>query len=362
MNNHRYYQKLTRRIFAQFFLALIIYTAALIMTFVGAAYFFSRFIWHSSDLLYPLLSAINNNKVAFLFICWLIGVIIIFMYYWRKTLSYLDTIVNAAEILVGPGEDFARLPPELAEVELKMNRMKTDAIRNARLAKEAEQRKNDLIVYLAHDLKTPLTSVIGYLTLLRDENQISEELRQKYLSVSFEKAQRLEDLINEFFEITRFNLTQLTLEISKVNLSRMLEQITYEFYPMFNDKNLTCNLNVPPDFEIKFDVNKMARVFDNLIRNAINYSFESSVISIVAEQKDEGTVIWFINEGNTIPAEKLGRIFEQFYRLDTSRASNTGGAGLGLAIAKEIVEKHGGTITASSVNEKVLFAVTMPYL
>lgn len=361
-NENRYQQKLTRRIFTRFFLAFLIYSASLIVLFVAAKYFLASFIWHTYDFLYSFFKFINDNSVTFLFVCWLIGALVIFLYYWRKTLSYLDTIVNAAEILVGRDEEFIHLPPILIEVEEKMNHVKSEANRNARLAREAEQRKNDLIVYLAHDLKTPLTSVIGYLTLLRDEQEITDELRQKYTSVSLEKAQRLEDLINEFFEITRFNLSHLTLEISKVNLSRMLEQITYEFFPLFSEKKLTCSLHVPPDFEIKCDANKMARVFDNLIRNAVNYSFENSVINIYVEQKNDLISIWFINEGNTIPEEKLSRIFERFYRLDTSRASHTGGAGLGLAIAREIVQQHGGTITASSHNEKVVFTVTLPIL
>lgn len=362
MNNHRIHQNLTRRIFTRFFLAFFIYSAALLVLFVAAKYFLSSFIWHTYDLLYPLLRFIDNNSVTFLFVVWLIGALVIFLHYWRRTLSYLDTIVNASEILVGRDEEFIHLPPELIEVEEKMNRAKSDAARNARLAREAEQRKNDLIVYLAHDLKTPLTSVLGYLTLLRDERQISDELREKYLSVSLDKAQRLEDLINEFFEITRFNLSQLTLDVSRVNLSRMLEQITYEFFPLFSEKNLSCALHVPPDFEIKCDVNKMERVFDNLIRNAVNYSFADSVINIYVEEKNGLIGIWIINEGNTIPAEKLDRIFERFYRLDASRTSHTGGAGLGLAIAKEIVQLHGGTITASSHNEKVVFTVTLPTL
>ncbi len=362
MSNNRYHQKLTRRIFARFFLAFVIFSLALIVTFFAVRYFLSSFVWHTYDLLYPLLKLISNNSVTFLFVCWLVGALAIFLYYWRKTLSYLDTIVNAAEILVGREDEFIHLPPVLIEIEEKMNRVKSEAGRNARLAREAEQRKNDLIVYLAHDLKTPLTSVIGYLTLLRDEQNISDDLQKKYMSVSLEKAQRLEDLINEFFEITRFNLSQLTLEVSKVNLSRMLEQITYEFFPLFSEKNLTCSLHVPPDFEIKCDVNKMARVFDNLIRNAVNYSFPNSMINIFVEQKNNDVSIWFINDGNTIPTEKLARLFERFYRLDTSRATNTGGAGLGLAIAKELVQLHGGTISASSHNEKVVMTVTLPIL
>lgn len=115
--------------------------------------------------------------------------------------------------------------------------------KNAAIAKKAEKRKNDLIVYLAHDLKTPLSSVIGYLNLLKDEQQISDELREKYLSISLDKAERLEDLINEFFEITRFNLSNITLEYRMINLTRMLEQLVYEFKPMLAEKNLTCSMD-----------------------------------------------------------------------------------------------------------------------
>ncbi len=185
---------------------------------------------------------------------------------------------------------------------------------------------------------------------MRDEARISEELRDKYLSISLEKAERLEDLINDFFEITRFNLSSLTLEYSRVNLTRLLEQLTFEFQPMLSEKSLKCFLEIAPNTMLSCDVNQMQRVFDNLLRNAVNYSLENGTIHIMAVQDGEQTKIQFSNRGNTIPKEKLERIFERFYRLDTARSSRSGGAGLGLAIAKEIVELHGGTITASSEN------------
>lgn len=363
MNKNKYKSsggKLTRRIFAQFFVSLVIYSVALIVSFIFAATFFSYFSWDNENILYRVLRLINSNELLFLACCWLLGFIVIFLIFWRKTLGYVDTIVEASNVLVEPGDNLIHLPDELKQVEDQMNQIKQEAIRNARIAKESEQRKNDLIVYLAHDLKTPLTSVIGYLTLLRDELQISEELREKYLSISLDKAERLEDLINEFFEITRFNLSNLTLELSRTNLSRMLEQIVFEFKPILDTKNLDCKLEIAPNMEIKCDINKMERVFDNLIRNAINYSFENSTIEITVSKEQDHIAMSFLNHGNTISKEKLSRIFEQFYRLDTSRATKTGGAGLGLAIAKEIIELHHGTITASSENEQIEFVVRLP--
>jgi len=243
--------KLTRRIFAQFFVSLVIYSVALIVSFIFAATFFSYFSWDNENILYRVLRLINSNELLFLACCWLLGFIVIFLIFWRKTLGYVDTIVEASNVLVEPGDNLIHLPDELKQVEDQMNQIKQQAIRNARIAKESEQRKNDLIVYLAHDLKTPLTSVIGYLTLLRDELLISEELREKYLSISLDKAERLEDLINEFFEITRFNLSNLTLELSRTNLSRMLEQIVFEFKPILDTKNLDCKLEIAPNMEIK---------------------------------------------------------------------------------------------------------------
>lgn len=353
-------RKLTRVIFAKFFLSLAVYSVVLVIFFLLSIIFFSYFNWDGGNIIYTILKIIDYNRFLFLAFCWLLGFIVIFLIYWKKTLGYVDTIVEASNVLVEPGDDFIHLPDELKQVEDQMNQIKQEAIRNARIAKESEQRKNDLIVYLAHDLKTPLTSVIGYLNLLRDELQISEELREKYLSISLDKAERLEDLINEFFEITRFNLSNLSLELSRTNLSRMLEQIVYEFKPILDEKNLDCKLEIAPNMEIKCDINKMERVFDNLIRNAINYSFENSTIEITVSKEQDHISMSFLNHGNTISEEKLSRIFEQFYRLDTSRATKTGGAGLGLAIAKEIIELHHGTITASSENEHIEFVVRLP--
>ena len=217
-----------------------------------------------------------------------------------------------------------------------------------------------MIVYLAHDLKTPLTSVIGYLTLLRDEPQLSKELQERYTGVALDKAERLEDLVNEFFDITRFSLTHLELEKQPTDLTRMLEQVCSEFQPMLAERGLKCELHLPQKLSFVGDPDQLARVFDNLLRNACHYSFEDTVVHVSGHEDAGDITLTFTNAGRTISKEKLARIFDQFFRLDSSRASRTGGAGLGLAIAKEIVELHGGTIYAWSENEKIAFVVTLP--
>ncbi len=344
----------------QYGLSLVGYVVGLILFILIMWRVCASISWRSNNLIYIILTVIREYLSFFAGAAIAVGWILITAYFISKPLRYLDEVVSATEKLVTPTDAPITLSESLAHVENEMNRVREKALSNARIAKDAEQRKNDLVIYLAHDLKTPLTSVIGYLTLLRDENQISDELREKYLSISLDKAEHLEDLINEFFEITRFNLSNITLEYSKVNLTRMLEQLTYEFKPMLMKKNLECALTIAPDTMIRCDVNKMQRVFDNLLRNAVNYSFPDSTISITAVQNINSLSISFVNSGHTIPKEKLERIFEQFFRLNTARSSSSGGAGLGLAIAKEIVELHGGTISASSGNERIEFTVVLP--
>lgn len=302
----------------------------------------------------------RNNKYILILIAIAVVFIIIFRIYLNWFSKYFNEINRGIDALAKEDGGDIVLSDELAATQKKINSIKHTLQQREFDAQLAEQRKNDLIVYLAHDLKTPLTSVIGYLTLLHDERQISEELREKYLAISLDKAERLEDLINEFFEITRFNLSNIELQLSYVNLLRMLQQLIFEFKPMFSEKNLDCKLDIAPDISLRCDVDKMQRVFDNLLINAVNYSYNGSTINISVAQDENGTFIKFVNSGNTIPKEKLSRIFEQFYRLDSSRSAKSGGSGLGLAIAKQIIELHGGKISAESHNDTVSFIIWLP--
>lgn len=324
--------------------------------------FYRMFAFQEWELLYRLSQWFQLRTSIIIPGYLLVGNITILILFWKRIFSYVGSVLEATESMYQQNDQLIVLPRQLQATEMKMNQIKLDVKRNEQIARAAEQRKNDLVVYLAHDLKTPLTSVIGYLSLLRDEREISEELQRKYLGISLEKAERLEDLINEFFEITRFNLSSITLEKSRVNLTRMLEQLVFEFQPMFREKKLDCKLEIDPEVYWKCDVDKMQRVFDNLLRNAVNYSFEESVITIKAVLTNQEIQIQFNNNGNTIPEEKLERIFEQFFRLDSARTSRSGGAGLGLAIAKEIVELHGGQIKAFSANDQISFTLILPTL
>ncbi len=287
------------------------------------------------------------------------GIFFLFLHiYLRYFTRYFEQISKGMDNLMLdiPGE--VSLPAELLPIERKMNLLGHIIDRQKSDMALMKQRKNDMIMYLAHDLKTPLASSISYLNLLLEEKAISEELREKYLSISLAKNQRLEDLLNEFLEIAKYDLSHIVLQCSRIDLSRLLEQLVFEFQPILEQKKLTCRLDMGEHLVLECDVDRMQRVFDNLLRNAVLYSQEGSQITVTAEYKEGGLELQFANHGDTIPQEKLDRIFEQFYRLDAGRS--TDGSGLGLAIAKQIVTLHGGTITAASRQGMTIFTIKIP--
>ena len=359
-------------------LSMIVFVIGLILFVAICWYLCSLRTWYYYEPLYHVLVLVRDYLILIMIAIILMGWTLITYHFINLPLRYLDEIIDASGKLIASCEDPVRLSDVLTDVEKQLNQFRLQGLQAQALAREAEQRKNDLVIYLAHDLKTPLTSVIGYLSLLQDEPQISSKLRARYTGIALDKALRLEDLISEFFDITRFNLTTLTLEPEQVNLSRMLEQITYEFLPVLSDKGLSWQLDIQPDIQLNCDPDKLQRVFDNLIRNAVNYSYPDSAISLSMRTAEKGSVkalnsqpapasgqnpwieVKVSNHGKTIPPEKLGRIFEQFFRLDSSRSSTTGGAGLGLAISKEIVELHGGRIQAESADEQIVFTLWLP--
>lgn len=349
-----------RRLLARILITVICTVIGSIVIYFLADWICGQYTWYTYQLSYEVLSIIRMlAPILVIGLCLLVTVGVCAQG-WNRTLEYLSETLNAAEEITDERPGQITLSPALQDVEMQLNYAKLNLRESRSAAKEAEQRKNDLIVYLAHDLKTPLTSVIGYLSLLHDEQSMSADLREKYTDIALDKALRLEDLINEFFEITRFNLTAVTLEPQTVSLSRMLEQIVFEFQPMLTEKNLSVRLSCPPGLTLTCDPDKMQRVLDNVLRNAVNYSFSDGEICLSALRTGNRIEIVCQNKGQTIPPEKLEHIFDQFYRLDAARSSKTGGAGLGLAIAKQLVDLHGGSISAKSADQTFTMTIRLP--
>lgn len=303
---------------------------------------------------------IGDNKTFFVIVGFLLLFALFFYVALSKMTKYLDQIGDGIENIVSDSNDPVHLITELKPIEIRLNEIKATLRRQAMESVESEQKKNDLVLFLAHDLKTPLTSVVAYLTMLDSHPGMNPEEREKYIHIALEKSMRLGDLINEFFDITRYNLQDIELEPVEINLSLMLEQLADELYGVLQEKHLSCEVEVEENLEVYGDPDKLARVFDNILRNAIAYCYANTKILIGAKQKGKDIEITFTNEGDKIPGTMLQTIFEKFYRVDGSRSSGTGGAGLGLAIAKEIVELHGGRVMAKSDDLKTQFIVTLP--
>lgn len=295
---------------------------------------------------------------------WLGAIAVIFLFFFRFFINwvtqYFTIINNGIDALLSEEEAEIHLLSEMSATEKKLNTVKQTLKNRTMEARLAEQRKNDLVMYLAHDIRTPLTSVIGYLNLLEEAPDMPARQKEKYLHVSLNKAYQLEKMINEFFEITRYNLQQINLTKETIDLYYMLVQLSDELSPLLAANGNTARLTAEETLTVYGDPDRLARVFNNVLKNAAAYSYPNTEIIIAAKVKSDMVEISFQNKGNTIPKEKLSAIFEKFYRLDEARTSNTGNAGLGLAIAKEIVTLHGGTISAVSENNTVIFLILLP--
>lgn len=326
----------------------------------GFVHFFMWFHMPEQQAIDLYWKVIGNNKIYFMGAGFLLLFSFFFYFVLSRITQYLKEINQGIENILSVFNEPVRFKPALRPLEDSLNEIKMTIRRQEQEAIESEKKKNDLVVFLAHDLKTPLTSIVAYLSILETKPDMPEEERKKYTHISLEKAIRLGELINEFFEITKFNLQDIVLEPGNLDLSMMLEQIADELYAVLKEKNLRCDVQIDDTLMIYGDADKLARVFDNLLRNAIAYCDKGTAIRIQAKERHQEIEIVVANEGEKIPEEELSAIFEKFYRVDGSRSSKTGGAGLGLAIAKEIVELHHGTIRAESDEWETRFIVTLP--
>lgn len=303
---------------------------------------------------------LKEFKFPLIVALYFLGAVIIVIVMIRKPVHVIDDISQAlASPDIADGKPF-HLPKDLQATQAELQLLQGRILENERAAKEAEQRKNELVTYLAHDIRTPLTSVLGYLELISEGEGLPEEKQRAFAQAAFDKAERLEGLVEELFEITRYNLQSIPIEREWLDVKLLCEQIAEEFYPQAAARSLTIEVDAEGDLLSFLDSARMGRAVENVVKNAITHAQKDTSININAKRADGAILLTISNKGKEISAEHLEHIFERFYRGDSSRNQDSGNAGLGLAIAKKIVEAHGGTITAVSENGMTTFAIALP--
>lgn len=346
------------------FKLLVAITVSFLVSMV-ALVCFSRLIILFFNIQYIIESNIAAYSViVFILILFIILSFIVTLFFMiRKKLLYLKMITESVNDIANgklgltiemKGKD------ELSQLAQNINTMSKELANKFEYERQLEMAKNELITNVSHDLRTPLTSIIGYLDLLKKGQYTDERQLKEYLETSYSKSKRLEFLINQLFEYTRLSSPDVKLNFNEVDFTSFLEQFIGEYVPIFEKEKLTI-VNSIPDEEIPvtLDVEKMVRVYENLFMNAIKYSLKPSEIHIDLEKHDSIAILKVSNRVEAPPLDDLNKLFEQFFVGDKARKNNQG-TGLGLAISKRIVELHGGSIQAEYKKGWITFIVEHP--
>ncbi|WP_315115988.1 HAMP domain-containing sensor histidine kinase [uncultured Clostridium sp.] len=303
----------------------------------------------------------TQQKSFFALVLSVIFFIVSFYFITGKKVRYIQEIALGV-MYIARGQLNFRIEQkgedELANLAQNINFMTGELRDKIEKERELEKTKGELITNVSHDLRTPLTSILGYLNLIKDSKYNDKEEMMEYIDIAYNKSEKLKILIDELFEYTKITSDGIKLNLTEIALTELIEQLTEEFVPIFEENkiNVTKNL-LNESIKVTADGDKLARVFENLIVNAIRYSYKPGDIKITLEKIEDYALFSISNRGDNIKEEDLNKIFERFYRLEKSRAEITGGSGLGLAISKSIINLHGGEIWAESKDNIVTFFV-----
>ncbi|WP_430204832.1 sensor histidine kinase [Paenibacillus lautus] len=275
---------------------------------------------------------------------------------------YLEEIRNGLREIAKGNFDTAipvQSGSQLGEVAESINQMSRQLHQSILEERNAEKTKNDLITGVSHDLRTPLTSILGFLEVIEEDRYQDEVELRYYVNIAYEKAQNLKKLIDDLFEYTRIN-NGLPLDIQKIDMAQFIRQLIEEFVPALEKSGMECKLAAEEGLIILADGAQLVRAYENLITNAIRYGDSGKKIDIAVRSDGNQVSISFTNYGDPIPERDLPFIFDRFYRVETSRSKQTGGTGLGLAITKSIVEIQGGEIRVRSDRQRTTFETRFP--
>lgn len=312
------------------------------------------------------------NEIKSVLGVWIIFVIVVgigffvlfFQLLTKRTSDYLVEISKGID-QIATGDLKKRVPvqgeDEIANIAERLNEMTRELQVLIDNEREYEKEKSDLITNVAHDLRTPLTSIIGYLELVNKKSDLSDEEQEKYISIVYDKSKRLEKLINDLFEFTKAGADRVKLQLVNLDFKRFMEQMVEEFYPSFEEEKLECRVNdTLTDGMIIADPDLLARGIANLFSNAIKYGKDGKVIKVDLKENEKSVYVTITNYGEIIPEKDLEHIFDKFFRVEGSRSAKTGGTGLGLAILKKIVLLHHGKIQVSSDYKGTIFSIELP--
>ena len=313
-----------------------------------------------------MVQAIEKQHTAVVLLYLILGILLFsdtFMILQEPYIRYISRISEAVQnisegdlniVIDVIGDD------EFSSMAANLNHMAADIKKLMEKERESERTKNELITNVAHDLRTPLTSIIGYLELLAGNQQVPADMQHKYIEIAYGKSRRLQKLIEDLFGFTKLNCGKIAMHVGQIDIVKLLGQLVEEAYPNFVEKGLSYDLqsNVPAKI-INADGHLLARLFDNLIGNAIKSGADGKRVLVKIHAEGETVTVSVTNYGYVIPTDELPLIFNKFYRVEQSRSSSTGGTGLGLAIAKEIVDMHGGTISVASDLNGTVFTVKL---
>jgi len=346
-------------LFSALLAAIVYFTAIMAAERVTRDYPTYRGLLRSIVRLFP------DDSIAFVVTYVLLFVFFLTLFQWRW-LRYISEL-NVRVRHIAEGNFQERLPVrmnnQLSDLAFYMNDLVDRLQKSMDDERQAEQTKNELVTSVSHDLRTPLTSILGYLGLIEQDRYRDEVELRHYVQIAYAKSQRLNELINDLFEYTRMRHDAVPLNRVRINMADMMSELLVQYRVPLEEAGMTGHLALPQpgrSVTVSGDPGKLVRVFENLIANAIQYGREGKRLDIRVAEREGAAVVEVANYGEAISSADLPRLFDRFYRVDKSRAEHTGGSGLGLAIAKSIVERHGGTIGVSSDTDMTVFEVRLP--
>ncbi|MBP2002232.1 signal transduction histidine kinase [Paenibacillus shirakamiensis] len=343
-------------------LSMVVSGAFTYILYRALQYYYHSKVKHEDPLADVRYFMRNIGDLNFFLIIFIPLLVLFFFLFTKRYSAYFKEISKGIHHLAsGDFENRVQISAqdEFGKIANDINRASAKLQQAVQRGDFAESSKDQLVLNLAHDLRTPLTSVLGYLDLVLQDEHLSSEQIKHYTSIAFTKSKRLEKLIDELFEITRMNFGMVSIDKQPINLSELLFQINEQLYPVMEKNNLLVRLDLAPKLNIHGDGELLARVFENLLTNAIRYGKEGQFVDITCMLEGEEAVVQVTNYGNSIPIEEIPHLFDMFFTGDKAR-SNQGGTGLGLFIAKNIVEQHQGAISVQSNVIRTCFEVRLP--